>query len=174
MMMRMLDAGGYPILADRLRAADEDNPHGYYEFEPVKRLEADASWLEMAEGKAVKIIDLLLYHLPPKRTYRLILMRRPLGEVVASQQKMLARRPDYAELPKLSAEQLVEIFTRQTQKLASWLARQPHIQVLEVDYLQTLRDPLGTAEAVRTFLGGRLDRQAMAQGVDATLHRQRL
>ena len=49
MMMAMLDAGGIPPLTDQLRAADDDNPKGYYEFEPVKQLkEGDDSWLPMA------------------------------------------------------------------------------------------------------------------------------
>jgi hypothetical protein len=45
MMMRMLEAGGLGLLSDGARAADEDNPRGYYEYEHVKRLEIDGSWL---------------------------------------------------------------------------------------------------------------------------------
>ena len=36
MMMKMIDAAGIPALTDNLRSADEDNPRGYYEYEPVK------------------------------------------------------------------------------------------------------------------------------------------
>ena len=39
MMMRMLEKGGIPILTDAVRKADDDNPLGYFEFEPVKRLD---------------------------------------------------------------------------------------------------------------------------------------
>ena len=56
MMMRMLEKGGVPVLTDKLRQADEDNPLGYFEFEPVKRLDKDTSWLGEATNKAVKII----------------------------------------------------------------------------------------------------------------------
>ena len=38
MLMQMLAAGGMGVLSDGLRAADEDNPRGYLEFEPVKNL----------------------------------------------------------------------------------------------------------------------------------------
>ena len=38
LMMQMLEAGGVPVLTDGLRAADDDNPKGYYEFELVKTL----------------------------------------------------------------------------------------------------------------------------------------
>jgi hypothetical protein len=36
MAMKMLEAGGLPVVTDGLRAADEDNPKGYYEDESVK------------------------------------------------------------------------------------------------------------------------------------------
>ena len=36
LMMQMLSAGGLPALTDDLREADESNPRGYFEFEPVK------------------------------------------------------------------------------------------------------------------------------------------
>jgi len=36
LMMQMLRAGGVPIAADDVRAPDEHNPHGYFEFEAVK------------------------------------------------------------------------------------------------------------------------------------------
>jgi len=49
MMMRMLQAGGMPVVTDNLRPADADNPNGYYEFEPVKHLSRDASWLRDAQ-----------------------------------------------------------------------------------------------------------------------------
>ena len=67
MMMRMLDAGGLPALTDNIRTADEDNPRGYYEFEPVKKTKEDASWLERAPGKVVKMVYRLLYDLPADR-----------------------------------------------------------------------------------------------------------
>jgi hypothetical protein len=59
MAMRMLEAGGMPILQDGIRTADISNPRGYYEFEPVKELDkrGDVTWLADARGKAVKIIS---------------------------------------------------------------------------------------------------------------------
>ena len=54
--MQMLEAAGVPILADDVRAPDEDNPKGYYELEAVKRLTEDASFLDEAVGRAVKVV----------------------------------------------------------------------------------------------------------------------
>ena len=64
MMMRMLERGGMPVMTDGVRSADDDNPLGYYEFEGVKRLDKDTSWLPDAFGKAIKVIYVFLYCLP--------------------------------------------------------------------------------------------------------------
>ena len=45
MLMQMLAAGGMGVLSDALREPDEDNPRGYLEFEPVKNLLKDSTWL---------------------------------------------------------------------------------------------------------------------------------
>ena len=60
MMMQLIEAGGIPALADHLRTKDEDNPRGYYEFEPVKSTKNDPSWVPTARGKVVKMVYLLL------------------------------------------------------------------------------------------------------------------
>ena len=91
MMMRMLAVGGIAPLTDGVRVPDTDNPHGYYEYEPVKRTKADDSWLGQAAGRAVKMVHLLLRDLPADRSYRVILMRRDLTEMVTSQRRMLER-----------------------------------------------------------------------------------
>src|SRR3990167_393038 len=85
LMMQMLRAGGMSLLIDDQRPADADNPHGYWEYEPVKRLQHDNSWLPQAEGKAVKVVSALLQYLPPRHTYKIIVMHRPMQEVLASQ-----------------------------------------------------------------------------------------
>ena len=64
MMMRMLDAGGVPIVTDQVRKPDSYNPRGYYEYEKVKGMKGDVSWLDQCYGKAVKIVSQLLYFLP--------------------------------------------------------------------------------------------------------------
>ncbi len=93
MTMKMLVEGGIAVLTDGIRAADESNPEGYYEFEKVKQLDkaGDLSWLNEARGKAVKIISYLLQRLPDTFDYRVIFMHRDLHEVIASQNRMLER-----------------------------------------------------------------------------------
>src|SRR5947209_5003034 len=91
LMMQMLANGGVEVVTDGVRAADADNPRGYYEFEPVKAIRRDASWLPATRGKAFKMVSQLLYHLPPGEAYRILFMERDLEETLLSQEKMLAR-----------------------------------------------------------------------------------
>src|SRR3990172_7400630 len=77
MMMKMLEAGGMPILTDGERSADIDNPKGYFELERIKNLEreTDKSYLRAARGKALKVISFLIKELPDDNDYRVIFMR---------------------------------------------------------------------------------------------------
>src|SRR5262249_34446450 len=129
-MMQMLESGGVEVVTDRVRAADADNPRGYYEWEQVKRIKQDASWLSQARGKAFKIVSQLLYDLPANEQYRVIFMERDLGEVLASQEKMLSR------LGKNSAprEVITQAYVQHLERLRDWLRQQQNIKVLSVSY----------------------------------------
>jgi len=171
MMMRMIDAGGIPALTDNLRAADDDNPRGYFEFEPVKRTKEDPSWLALAEGKVVKMVYRLLYDLPADREYRVVFMQRNLAEVIASQNVMLDRQGKSAG--PLSDEKLMGLFQVELSKADQWLRAQPNFRLLYVNYNAALQDPQPAVRAVNEFLGGDLDTQAMLRVVEPALYRQR-
>ncbi len=171
MMMRMLEAGGIAPLTDRARVADVDNPKGYYEFEAAKRVREDASWVPDAVGKAVKMVYVLLRALPPGFTYRVILMRRNLEEVVASQKKMLERLGN--EGGGLEDARMVDLFRRELEATEEWARERAGMELLSVDYNALVADVAPAAERVAAFLGGGLDTAAMAAVVDPTLYRQR-
>ena len=59
MMMQAIEAGGLPVLCDHIRSEDDDNPRGYYEFEPVKKTKTDPSWVPGARGMVVKAFVVL-------------------------------------------------------------------------------------------------------------------
>ncbi len=172
MMMKMLEAGGIELLTDGVRRADEDNPKGYYEFEPVKRLrKGDQAWLAEARGKAVKVISELLKWLPQGYEYRVVFMRRNIDEMLASQRSMLARaekRSTEAEEQKLAA-----LFSKHLQDVEAWLAERPNIDVLYVSYGDLLADPASHLPRIREFLGRSLDIDSMTAVVDPALYRQR-
>jgi hypothetical protein len=173
MMMGMLEAGGVEILTDSVREADEDNPKGYFEFEPVKELAQDRSksWLEDAPGKAIKVISELLTELPSGFRFKLIFMNRNLEEVIASQNKMLVRRgepPDAGDDEKMTL-----LFERHLGKVNRWIDRQSQFEVIFLDYKRVLEDPAGQAEKIKAFLLRELDVTKMARVVDRELYRNR-
>jgi hypothetical protein len=170
LMMQMLQAGGMRLLTDDRRAADEHNPRGYFEHEAVKHSGADLSWLELAGGRAVKVIHLLLRHLPADRQYRVIFMLRDVQEVTASQRAMLKASGRSGAL--ISDDRLAGVFEQQLLEVRQWLAGRPNFRVLYVNYREVLGDPFATAQTITLFLGGRLDVSAMAGAVDRTLYRQ--
>lgn len=171
MMMKMLEAGGMPVLTDHLRAADADNPQGYYEFERVKQIAHDQSWLPEARGKAVKIISELLKHLPPDYDYKVIFMQRQIEETLASQRQMLIRRGETAN--RADDKRLAELFRRHLVWLDSRLKKQANTDLVYVDYGAVIANPAEQARKINQFLHHRLDVEAMAGMVDPALYRQR-
>jgi hypothetical protein len=174
MMMRMLEAGGMPILTDHIRKADEDNPYGYYEYELAKRLGSDTSWLEDAGGKAFKLVYRLLYMLPRGYIYRVIFMRRQLEEIIASQQKMLRHHgKETGELDEQQLAKWIERFQTDLRKVIDWLHGQENFTVHYVSYNDLLSDPeAGVSEIVR-FVDTSLRIDAMVKVPDRALYRQR-
>jgi hypothetical protein len=172
LMMQMLRAGGMPLLIDDRRPADADNPNGYWEYEPVKRLQQDNSWIPKAEGKAVKVISALLPYLPPHHTYKIIFMQRPMQELLASQAVMLERRG--AQGGKADEQTLGTVFAQHLDHTERWLATQQHMTVLYVHYHETIAAPEATAARVAHFLDLPLAIDAMARAIDPRLHRQRV
>jgi hypothetical protein len=171
MMMRMLEAGGIPVLKDDLRTADIDNPAGYYEFESVKRTREDPSWLDQAGGKAVKMVSRLLRDLPPTKEYRVIFMRRKMEEILVSQRRMLDRLG--TESGHVSDEEIGALFEQHVTETLQWLGSQDNFRVLNVSYGDLLANPMPVLQTVERFLEVRLDTQKMAQVVDRSLYRER-
>ena len=173
MMMRMLEAGGLPIMTDGARSADVDNPKGYFEHERIKDLEreTDKSYLRAGRGKALKVISFLIPHLPDENDYRVVFMRRDLDEVLSSQDKMIQRlgTTDAAA----DREAMKEAYRNDIVRTRLLCRKRPNFEMIEVQYKATVEDPAETARRVNEFLGGRLDEAAMRQAVDEALYRNR-
>lgn len=173
MLMQMLAAGGIEIMTDGLREPDEDNPRGYLEFEPVKNLLKDSSWLREGRGKAVKIVAPLLGALPPGLPCRVIFIERDLDEVLESQQRMLARRKQEMVSTPERRQRLKDEYARTVLRIKAALERRPHTRVLCLDYRDAVTDPRAVAKKMSDFLGSGLDTVSMAASVDPVLHRNR-
>jgi hypothetical protein len=172
MMMRMLEAGGLPLLMDNLRRADEDNPGGYYEFEPVRKLgQGEISWMADAQGKALKVVAGLLSHLPPAYSYQVIFMRRDMSEILASQRTMLLNRGE--DPAKVDDVEMAQLFESHLSSVASWIDHQPNMRKIEVNYNLLVKEPGPQLEQTNQFLGNTLDVGRMLQVIDPDLYRQR-
>jgi hypothetical protein len=169
MMMQILDAGGIEVVTDNLRAADTDNPRGYYELEKVKQLKRDSSWLPEIRGKAVKMVSQLLLDLPPTEHYRVVLMERDFNEMLDSQERML-RRLGRQAAPR---ETILPAYTSHLERVHRWLQRQPHIAVLRVGYKCLVEQCEPEVMRLNAFLGGLLDVAGAVSAVDPSLYRNR-
>lgn len=172
MMMKMLEAGGLPVLVDHLRVADDDNPKGYYEYERVKQLDkGDVAWLPEAQGKVVKIISMLLPYLPSDYHYKVIFMRREISEILASQRKMLVNRGMPTDAT--SEAELERSFQKHLMQIQNWLQSQPNVETLYLVYHELLKTPAQVVPQVNQFLGNGLDVKRMSEVIDPQLYRNR-
>ena len=171
LMMQMLAAGGMPILSDGERQADADNPRGYLEWERIKQLPKEPDCIAEAEGKAVKVISLLLLSLPEGHEYRVVFMQRPMPEVVASQETMMRHRGIVRPGADISA--IVSPFEKMSRAANAWLASKSYVKTLHVPYHEVLRDAETIAQKLTQFLGISLDVEAMTRQVDSSLYRNR-
>ena len=171
LLMQMLEAGGMPLLVDSCRPADADNPRGYCEFAPVKRTAIDGAWVRDAVGKAVKVVHLLLPHLPATYRYRILFAQRDAREVLASQRVMLERFGRHgADLPP---DRLATVLAAQARHALDWAGAQPHVRLAHVNHHDLIHHPSNEARRINALLGGSLDEAAMAAAVEPSLYRQR-
>ncbi len=170
-MMQMLAAGGMAVLTDGERQADTDNPRGYYEWEPIKKLPQQPELIDQAEGRVLKCISQLLFALPGGRDYQIVFMERPLAEVLVSQAEMIRRRGSVGVA--VDDAVLSKAFENHLKQVELWFKSNPKIRVLRVNYHHVLREPRAVSEKVAEFLQQPLDIAAMTRQVDPALHRQR-
>jgi hypothetical protein len=170
MLMGMLVAGGIEAVTDGVRKPDESNPKGYYEFENVKKIQEDVSWLGDCRGKAVKIISELLFYLPDNRAYKIIFMRRHIKEILASQHAMLSDLGRYGA--NRNVEEMIELFSKHIMRVEKWLKGKSY-DVLYLDYRNIIMDSRKNAESVNRFLDFRLNIAKMVSIVDSKLYRQK-
>ena len=173
--MQLLEAGGMSVMTDSERTADVDNPRGYYEWEAIKQIAKKPELLddEALDGRAIKSISMLLPAMPAKHQYKVIFMLRPIAEVVASQKAMTSRLRTRGA--NLDPEQLERGFRAHREEIRKWATNAPHVEWLEIDYPDLVRDPVPAIAKLAGFLGPeRLPNgAAMAGVIDPTLHRRK-
>ena len=173
MAMKMLQAGGLPLLADGARVSDVSNPEGYFEFEPVKQLDksGDLAWLRRARGHGVKVISWLVTWLPESYDYRVIFMQRDLDEVIASQNAMLLQRGESKGID--DPDSMRQIYSRHLDQVHRFLEDRSCFTTVTVNYAEVVERPLVEGRRLAEFLHRRLDVGRMAAAVDPRLYRNR-
>ncbi len=171
LMMQMLHAGGMPVLTDNLREPDANNPMGFLEYEKVKALKKDNSWMGEAEGKVVKIVSHLLPSMDLKYAYRVVFMARDVEEVVRSQSSMLERLgKTTAQAP---TETLLRHYSKHLEEIKDWLGKQPNFQVLYINHRDAVMHTEREVKRLNDFLGGKLDTAKMIAIIKPALYRER-
>jgi hypothetical protein len=171
MMMKMIQAGGMDVVTDDIRRADRDNPKGYYEFEKVKKIKEDVSWLETTRGKTFKMVSMLLYDLPDHENYKIIFMKRNMEEILTSQKRMLERqKPEEANVDYMKMGRLYE---KHLKHLEPWFEQQENMDVIYINYNDLIANPREHLDKVNKFLGYALNVEEMMQVIDLSLYRNR-
>ncbi len=171
MMMQMLQAGGLAVLTDNIRASDENNPKGYLEYQKVKSLATDNSWIHEGQNKVIKVIAQLLQHLPASYQYKVVFMERDMEEIIKSQQIMLGKKSEVDK--KVYPTALADTFKKQLEKTRSWIKTHPQFEVMYVDYADVINNPSEVAENLSMFLDADLNSAKMVEAVDSNLYRNR-
>jgi hypothetical protein len=96
-------------------------------------------------------------------------MQRDIDEVLESQEKMLRR----LGRPTAPREQMKGSFAIHLERIAKWLAGQPNLRVLYVNYNRLLSNPEGETGNVAEFLDGRCNVERMLAAIDPSLYRNR-
>ena len=171
MMMKILEAGGIDIVTDNIRKPNEDNPHGYYEYEKVKEIKEDTSWLKETRGKTFKMISQLLYDLPSNESYKVIFMQRNMNEILTSQKKMLERMGNNKD--DISDEKMEEFFNKHLSKIMEWMDEREHLDVLYINYNDILVNPGEQIIILNQFLNDKLNAEKAVNAIDKSLYRNR-
>ncbi len=175
LMMQMLEAGGLPAKTDGERAADPDNPRGYYEWEAIKRVAKEPTILEEEglQGRAIKAVSMILQQLPFNHEYKIIFMTRPIEEVIASQASMIERLK--TEGADMDEEQLERGLTSHRDHVMKWLKEHKRATFVEIDYPTLVKSPDESIARIAEFLGPeRLPHpEKMRAVIDASLYRKR-
>ncbi|MEM6391572.1 MAG: alkaline phosphatase family protein [Planctomycetota bacterium] len=172
LMMQLLQAAGVPPFTDGKRLNDENNPRGYFEHEAVRRLQFDPDCLRTAGGHAVKVIHALTEYLPAGPRYRMLWMQRDLGEVLASQSRMVGRShgPEAAARDRSS---LKRVFELQAKRSLDQAQRRRDIEVRVVSHRALVQCDTAELQGLIDWLGMPVETEKLAAVIDPGLYRQR-
>jgi hypothetical protein len=119
----------------------------------------------------VKIVTGLITFLPADFSYKVLFMQRDLKEVLSSQRKMLGRLGKADD--NIPDDKMAKIYQEHLKHVDTWLAKQPNIEALYVNYNAMVRDPTESLVKINAFLGAEMNVDVMANVVDKELYREK-
>ena len=171
MIMNLLEKGGLEVFHDGKRKSDIHNPKGYFELEDVKSLGVDSSWIPKARNKVIKVVSPLLRYLPSDENYKVIWIKRPLTEVIVSQEIMKGNEKEKV-MQNFPFQMAVDMEAEEA-RIRRWISQQGNIQSVEIQYYDCLKSPELIAQNISLFLGKNLRKEGMF-AIDPSLHRNKL
>jgi len=165
-LFRSIDKTEIAVLSDGKRESDISNPEGYYELEAVKGIVKDNSFLNEAQGKAVKIVAPLPIYLDTQHKYKVVFMRRDMDEILRSQEKMLSK-DQVSEREKFRT--VYEFHLKKTYRFF----KENEIPFLDVNYSELVNDPENEIQKLITFCEVTTDLEDLVQVVRPELYRNR-
>ncbi len=172
MLMKMLEESGLTLYQDGERDKDEHNPEGYFEHERVKNLGLKNDWLHEARAKVIKVVSPLLRYLPSSETFKVIWIKRPLTEVIVSQEVMKGKKKE--QVMKNFPFQMAMEMQQEESRLENWLKMQPTMELYTVDYYDCMEDPEKVLGGLADYLKLPLDIEKGRKAVVKKLHRNKL
>jgi hypothetical protein len=106
-------------------------------------------WLNDVGDRCAIVHWQRLESLPIEHRYRLVFLRRNLGEVVVSRLTKLAKR---GVDPVPGADRLLHRYQRAFRDLCIWLDSSPNVAVLHITYADFVRDPNAIVHQARDFV----------------------
>ncbi len=170
MLMRMLTFGGVEPFTDDVRKRDFLNPHGYFEWEPIKERQGYVEWIDGVAGKSLKVVSPFLRYLPATHCYSVLFLHRDLDDVVRSQSGMARHYSD--SMWDVEAEfKLRDVYRHHLDETLDWIERRPNMRLHRLHYEDVLEDPEGEIDRICKFIAPRqLSAKEMRLAVDPSLN----
>lgn len=171
LMMQLLNIIGIPIFTDNKRHPDQSNPKGYFEHELVKNIEKDSTWMDKTKGKVIKIVIPLLFFLPKNYSYKVIVMKRNINEIIKSQNKMLIK--ENSNINPIEPDRLHQIFENQLKQTISWLNKKSNVKSINISYANMINELAVELKKVNSFLNINISKSQANSVIEKNLYRSR-
>ena len=169
MLMQILKAADLPVVFDKKRPADDNNPMGYYELEGgkiINKLMENSFPFEKYKGNILKITAFGLRFLPPGK-YKIIYSERNIEEILYSMEKMIGEKD-------ITREETKDSFSKLNSMIKQIINERKDVDVLFINYNQILSNPKEEILKIVDFLGLSKDKiHKISSVVDNRLYRQR-